>query len=272
MDVGRPATHAVTLEAFGVPLEVDLAGEGDPARLAEVLPPGWRPADVELDHGRFKVVSGNDRLYITLDGTMLADAADMGLAYGVLDAQIRAYVALHAPDHIFVHAGVVALEGRALVLPGSSFAGKTTLVAALVKAGATYYSDEFAVLDANGHVHSYPKPLSMRPGPDRAPEDRSVESLGGRAGSEVIEVGLIALTEYREDATWNPRRCTPGEGALALMSHTIPARTRPDQTLQAVRAAAQHAVVLRGDRGDAEQAAEALLAERASGKPPSSGV
>ena len=65
------------------------------------------------------------------------------------------HVANYAPDRVFVHAGVVAWRGRALVLPGTSFAGKTTLVAELVRAGAIYYSDEYAVLDEQGRVHPY---------------------------------------------------------------------------------------------------------------------
>jgi len=82
----------------------------------------------------------------------------------LLEAQVRAHIALHAPDRIFVHAGVVAHRGRASCCRGLSFAGKTTLVAALVRAGATYYSDEFAPLDADGLVHPYARPLSLRDG------------------------------------------------------------------------------------------------------------
>ena len=92
------------------------------------------------------------------------------------------YIALHAPNHVFVHAGVVGVEDRAIVLPGRSFAGKTTLVAALVKAGAEYWSDEYAVLDADGLVHPYPKPLSVRINDTRETDEQPVESLGGRAG------------------------------------------------------------------------------------------
>ena len=64
---------------------------------------------------------------------------------------------------MFVHAGVVAVDGRALLLPGGSFTGKTTLVAALLRAGAQYGSDEYAVLDEAGLVlPAYPRPLSIR--------------------------------------------------------------------------------------------------------------
>ena len=75
------------------------------------------------------------------------------------------YVAEFSTPHLMMHAGVVAWKGKAIVLPGTSHAGKTTLVTALVEAGATYYSDEYAVLDAKGHVSPYARRLSLRDGP-----------------------------------------------------------------------------------------------------------
>ena len=53
------------------------------------------------------------------------------------------------------HAGVVGWRGRAIVIPGRSHAGKSTLVAELVRRGAVYYCDEFAVLHETGRVHPY---------------------------------------------------------------------------------------------------------------------
>jgi hypothetical protein len=35
-----------------------------------------------------------------------------------------------------------------------SYSGKTTLVSELIRAGATYYSDEYAVIDERGRVHA----------------------------------------------------------------------------------------------------------------------
>jgi hypothetical protein len=54
-------------------------------------------------------------------------------------------VAEASPLRTFVHAGIVAWGKAAVLIPGRSFSGKTTLVAELARAGATYYSDEFAV-------------------------------------------------------------------------------------------------------------------------------
>jgi hypothetical protein len=65
-----------------------------------------------------------------------------------------------------VHAGtVVAPNGRGVVLPGASEAGKTTLVMGLVRAGFGYLSDEVAVIDpVTRRLYPYPKSLSVKEG------------------------------------------------------------------------------------------------------------
>ena len=80
------------------------------------------------------------------------DAPGREYALTMLESQIQGHIALDATEFVFIHAGVVADGGRAIVIPGLSFSGKTTLVRALVEAGAVYYSDEFAALDENGRV------------------------------------------------------------------------------------------------------------------------
>ena len=54
-----------------------------------------------------------------------------------------------------------------------------TQTVALGRAGALYYSDEYAPLDGEGFVHPYPKPLSLRKGGGHI--DHDVASLGGTA-------------------------------------------------------------------------------------------
>jgi energy-coupling factor transporter ATP-binding protein EcfA2 len=185
---------------------------------------------------------------------------DPDMAAGLLDALVRARLAQHAPDRIFVHAGVVAYEGRAIVLPGRSMSGKTTLVAALVGAGALYYSEEYAVLDRHGMVHPYPKPLSIRANGGDLP----VERLGGVAGTEPVPAGLVALTSYAPGTEWRPARLSRAQGVLELLAHTLVARERPEESLVAATRLASGAVVLKGDRGEAADAASALLAALAA--------
>jgi hypothetical protein len=262
--VGESA-ESVAVEAFGVTVAVT----ADPEHFAVVsdfLPPRARTVRHPPERGRFALVKDTDGrlLSVVCDEQPIAGPFDLRLALGILDAELRMYIALHAPNHVFVHAGVVGVENRAIVLPGRSFAGKTTLVAALVKAGAEYWSDEYAVLDADGLVHPYPKPLSVRIDDTRETNEQPVESLGGRAGDRPLPVALIAFTSYRPGATWALRARSAGEGAVKLLEHSIAARSRPEQVLAAVRRAATSALVLEGDRGDAGKAASALLSQQAA--------
>ncbi|HEV2974735.1 MAG TPA: hypothetical protein VGX69_07015 [Solirubrobacteraceae bacterium] len=258
--------ESVAVEAFGVTVAVS----ADPQHFAAVrdfLPPCSRPVRDLPERGRFALVKDADGALVDVvcDEQSITGPSDLRLALGILDAQLRMHIALHAPDHVFVHAGVVGVGERAIVLPGRSFAGKTTLVAALVQAGAEYWSDEYAVLDANGLVHPYPKPLSVRINDTRETDEQPVESLGGRTGDRPLPAALIAFTSYRPGVAWGLRPCSAGEGAVKLLEHSVAARSRPEQVLAAVRRAATDAVVLEGDRGDADVAASALLSrQRAS--------
>lgn len=61
----------------------------------------------------------------------------------------------------YIHSACVVLDGEAIILPGESGVGKTTLTLKLLGAGAKYCSDELAELDG-GLVYPYPKPLYIR--------------------------------------------------------------------------------------------------------------
>jgi hypothetical protein len=60
-----------------------------------------------------------------------------------------------------VHASVVAFDDRVVAFPALSGRGKTTLAAASLLAGADYISDEALVLDKEGFVIPYPKPMAL---------------------------------------------------------------------------------------------------------------
>jgi hypothetical protein len=181
---------------------------------------------------------------------------DLDAALAVLETQVQVFVGLRATNRIFVHAGVVGHHGRAIVIPGLSFAGKSTLVFALVRGGAVYYSDEFAVIDERGLVHPYSAPLWLRdPPPPRAYD---LKRFGGQ-GSEPLPVGAVVVTSYRAGAEWNPTRLTPGRGALAMLGNALSALTRPRESVDLITRAVDGAVVLEGERGEAEDVARALL-------------
>lgn len=140
------------------------------------------------------------------------------------------------------------------MIPGKSFSGKSTLTSALVRAGATYYSDEYAVLDARGRVHHYARPLAIRENGDLQKQRKyTIESLGGRAGSKPLPIGLVVVSKYKPGARWRPRQLSAGEGALELIANTVSARRKPEKVLSTLNLVVAGAPVLKGFRGDACQ-------------------
>ena len=131
--------------AFGVRIGLRVTGpalfktpEQDFTRLQ--LPFGWRAAE---DHEADDPVSvlyelrvgswagGSPPSYRVYAGTdLIAEVCGLIDVGRALAAHAEFFVAERAPDHLFVHAGVVGWEGLAIVMPGASFAGKTTLVQA----------------------------------------------------------------------------------------------------------------------------------------------
>jgi hypothetical protein len=261
----RSSPRPVNFEAFGVPVELALGETGYEAEVEELLPPGWTRGDGDESAGRFGLRrTGSDSYEVRVGDEPWLEHATRDVALGMLDAQIRLYIAAHSREWIFVHAGVVAWGENALMIPGESFSGKTTLVLALVQAGATYYSDEYAVLDAEGRVHPYPRRLSIRSDDGAPTQERPVAQLGGVAAQASAGLAAVAITRYRPGMHWQPRRLTAGAGVLALLANTVPAQERPRESLRALSRAVAGATVLEGDRGEAAPTAAALLTELAA--------
>lgn len=242
----------------------------DPAileRLRARLPPGWKPARSSVVHDLYSLFTGgtgeraNVHRYnlLYLQSARLARTMDLEEALDVLESSLHFSVAVRTTAKLFVHAGVVGWQGRAIVIPGRSMMGKTTLVHALVREGATYYSDEYAIFDARGRVHPYAKPLSLREENDPFQRHVSVESLGGRRGVGPLPVGLVAVTTYQAGARWRPRALSPGQAVLALLDHTVQARVRPRFALESLARVTSGSVTLKGKRGEAEEVARSLL-------------
>jgi hypothetical protein len=137
--------------------------------------------------------------------------------------------------------------------------GKTSLAAALVRAGATYYSDEYAVLDLLGRVHPYPKPLAIRRDGSGKQEDCSAEKIGGVTGTRPLPLGLVIVTRFTAGASWRPSPLSPGPAALELLDNTIPARRKPKAVIAALERAVSVAACFKGVRGEAEQTARLIL-------------
>ncbi len=259
----------MTISAQGVHVGFRTNRAGVLELVRDRLPPGWKPWEGEEVRRLYslRVASGGTRpghrrkhvLY--MNALPLEHSLDLEYLLDRLEADVQLYVAERARRRIFVHAGVVGWNGKAIVLPGRTLTGKTTLVSELLRRGATYYSDEYAPLDARGRVHPYPRPLSVRSGPaDPRPDRRSAAELGVSVGRGPLPVGLVAFTHHKPGARWRPQALTAGQGVIALLENAVPARRRPDACLATFREAVRSALILRGVRGEAGEMAEALLA------------
>ena len=262
----------LSVSSYGVRIGVRT---NDPAvlpRVQSVLPPCSRPSPARLvDRLVSLTVGGPDprrnlrRFHLLYaDSQQLSRTRDLDELLAVLETHLKLYVAERARRRVFVHAGVVGWRGRALLLPGSSHAGKSTLVTELVRRGARYYSDEYAVLDASGRVHPYARDPQVKVGGGRS-VSLPLSELGGRPGREALPVGLVALARYQDGSRWRPRLISAGPGALEVLAHTVPARLRPEAALAALHRVVNRAPVWKGTRGEAAEAAAWLLEARERG-------
>jgi len=233
--------------------------------LASHLPPGSKYAEFS-DTGRvYSLVveederSGKLRNSVYLDGVPLARRSTPQAALRAFERDVQLYVAEMAPDRVFVHAGVVGCQGRGILLPGRSFTGKSTLVAELIRAGAEYYSDEYAVLDSAGGVYPYPRPLSIRQAESPGRMKQPVHGPDGHAGRGPLPVELVVVCKFRVGGEWRPHRLSPGCGALALLANTVSARRIPTIAMATLRQVVAGATVVASERGEASQVVESIL-------------
>jgi hypothetical protein len=257
-------SSGLSVTAYGVSISVRTNDPRTADALAGHLPPGSTRAEIFDTRRIYSLVlekdvrTGRDQHAVYLNGALLARRATLPAALRVFEADVQLHVAEMAPDRVFVHAGVVGYQGRAILLPGRSFAGKSMLVRELVRAGAQYYSDEYAVLDSAGGVHSYPRPISIRNERTGGATKHSVD-LGSVAGDGPIPAGLVLMSEFRSGGQWRPRRLSPGRGELAMLANTVSARRIPEVALATLHKVVTHAPVFASERGEAASVVEPIL-------------
>jgi hypothetical protein len=274
---GRKSTHA--LEAYGRRIQIDadadvdmrrvrdalderlprfrrLRGQAQPDRVYEILPMTWATPPAP----RYRVLVNRRPLAAT---ATLDEAAD------VLVSDLQGFLSFAAAGRTFVHAGVVMVRGRAVVLPGASGSGKSTLVAALLRAGATYASDEFAILDDHGSVHPYARPLRLRPSGSAEQRVRA-DTWGARTSSGACPAGLVLFAAYLPDGQLNLQPVSASTALLRLLNHCPGAQARPAETLAALKALVETAPAWATDRGETDSLVAAILEGSLSsrGNPP----
>ncbi len=245
---------------------VRIAVTSDSAATLDAAQPFLPPLRTPMSAGRVQRIfhlssapdaDGKTAFSLHTAGRAVASSGGLPQVLKALEWEVSLLLAQRARDRIFVHAGAVEWQGKALVVPGRSFSGKSTLVAQLVRAGCAYLSDEFALLDSTGACHAYPRRLSLRVAGDI--EKRTAEELGGHTRVDPLPVGCVIVTRYRPGAVWQPASLSSGEAVMALLQNTVAARARTREVLASLEASTAGARALSGDRGDAAEMVTALL-------------
>ena len=263
-DVGSDSTEKLAISCYGVEIHlVDAARTDICPRLRDALvefaapsAPGSTVVSYIVTVGTRPGTADRPEYRIARDGLDLrAEQTEEG-TFQWLRHDIDSTVAQRSRQMLFVHAGVVGWRGQAIVIPGRSHAGKSTLVAELVRRGAVYYSDEFAVLDETGRVHPYRRTLVLRDNKRRPQDLRLVRE---DEPAEPLPIGIIVEGAYRPGVTWRPTVVRGARAVLPLIDGTILARQETAKMLRIAARIAPSAVTLRGLRSEATEVAAQLL-------------
>ena len=255
----------LALRCYGVKIGIRANKADLLERICEYLPAERQVISTPIVDRLYSILAGGNgtrRKAINVlygDDARLARSTDRDAVFEAFESDSRLFVAELATHRVFVHAGVVGWKGVGIIVPGRSYSGKSTLVAELVRAGATYYSDEYAVLDSRGRVYPFSKPLELRAEGEYLQRKVDVGELGGQHGVKPIPVGLVLMTHYKRAARWRPRSLTPGQGVLEMLFNTVSARRSPGRALATLQRVTADAEVLKGIRGDAAQLVDSVL-------------
>jgi hypothetical protein len=108
------------------------------------------------DHTWYRVTADDVVVYSSLiEGSLVSHL--------LMDVNARAAAACRDAATVPLHAGTVAGASGAIVLPGASHSGKTTITTALAAAGHRFVADEVSRLDPDRlTITPYGKPVALR--------------------------------------------------------------------------------------------------------------
>lgn len=257
-DPGGKTEAMFIVEAWGSRVRVVADQPGWLEEVRSFFLPGWREVPEAPEATLLQIRQGGapGEVLLTWEDELSGTARTREERLRFMENWLHLGLAARSPQALFLHAGAVVHRGHGIVLPGSTHAGKSTLVHALVEAGATYYSDEFAVLDPEGRLHPHPVALNLR-----GTGSLGVQDLGGPVDLSPVPVGLVLLARHEPGRSQDAfEEVPPGEALLECLQHAVNARAFPALALRCLAPLATGTRFLRGPRGEAPATARSLLA------------
>lgn len=204
-----------------------------------------------------KVLDGDVSFMLAADEHSLVRSSEPEVVADAFEDDLKFLLAERSPRKVFLRAGVVGWRDRAIVIPGGPHSGKSTLVRALVGCGATYYSDEYAVIEGN----------TVLPFPARSANWTSpgtvlsywMDELGKNSGPKALPIGLMLFAPYQAGAVFKPKLLPRGQSLLRMFKHAVASQRNPERVLRALEVVSKRCNGLEGVRGDAHTAASYLI-------------
>ena len=250
--------------AFGVSWEMRADDVSAYHLLLDRMPPSASPTSSKAMERSYafrtlpsKLTDGEVSFLLTADGRPLVRSSEPTDIADAFEDDLKWLVAERSPRKVFLHAGVVGWRDRAILIPGGPHSGKSTLVRALVGCGATYYSDEYAVLEGN-MVQPFPARLPNWSAPGTSLSYWLDEFTSARV-PKPVPVGLVLFAPHQSGAVFKPRLLSRGKSMLGMFKHAVAAQRQPERVLRALESVTRKCNTLEGARGDAHAAATYLL-------------
>lgn len=208
----------------------------------------------------------------SLEGTVIKH----GRIMPVLEREINQYLVGALGDRLLVHGAAAKYGKRAVVLPATAGAGKTSLVGGLVQRACGYLTDELVILHRRtSSIVPFPKAMSLKEGsfalfeslgPDpTGPEYDRVWYLDPewlRPGSVVkrpTPIGWVVFPRFESGAKTRIEALTVGETVLGLFENAVNIARHKEAGLDRLIAIARKAPGYRLVFGDLDDACKTIL-------------
>jgi hypothetical protein len=157
---------------------------------------------------------------------------------------VASRLAAHTAAGVALHAAAIAWNGRSILIPGQSGAGKSSLAAWFADKGFSFLTDELAILAADGAVDGLARALMLKPQAEGIIEElprlaslRCLEAGGNLVlrpeianpeGSGARPCGLIVFPSFKPGADLAIRPITSAKACIGLMGCNVNARNLKD--------------------------------------------
>ena len=218
-------------------------------------------------------ISGTRELYVDGERLVGMDRASRLVRY--ITWHVNHEVIKRTSDLVLLHAAAAAQNGVGVILPGVPEAGKTTLVAGLVRSGFQYLTDEAAAIDpATLEIEPYPKPLTIDQGSWPVLSDLAPAGAGEADGyhgdqwhvrpqairldaiSGRVSADLIIFPRFESGASTVLEPVRRPEVLIGLLRQTFRLHDRGRRNLETLAAVVRPATCYRLTSGDLDEACE----------------